>query len=730
MKYILSLYELHKIQDYLISHSLTLNDKNIEYLAQLPYQDLSLTLSLSSIQKKSFDSLFLEKIKAYILRGTGVVDIDLKEKKALENLFSISFTQEFTEKEVKYIKNLNINSNFFDLNFLLNISTNQLNSKQILDVKNIDSCINYLLTLSSLEDFDLSIFPKSIIQNETFQLTLINRFPKSINFFYINSKDILLFLEKNKENTKLLIDLWNYFLENFNDIKNNNNNNSYFFQLNQQLVEKAEELKYNTLLYPKNNNQNNFNIQILEEEYNINKEAYNRTMAYHQKIIRFYQKNIFQNPENISYFFNKPISIQTLKLFNPIIFKKDFVLDYLLKNNICLDEFLDKIPIQIPQSIQNSLFISLLFQNLTFDEPKIKDKILKKRISFLTKTSCMNEYDLISILDSILEYQKNKKLFSPFILQEFMTKNSIFIQNSKVFQHFFYLNPLFLFSYIPESEKKNEELYISFLTLLRQEYNSCNLSSVEISQYKNSIFSSSFVNLVLNSKNENLISLATSFFSFFEIENCPKSFKTHVPYLLNALTQKEILHLYPKQFLIKFQKLQLLEEDYICIFNQPRSFELFNIHNGSIYSLLPLKLKNNYFITLKYIQSVHNKTHQYTIHQSELNTAFANISKNFLKNPYFILESFKIDPFCITFADSSLWSNLDFISNILCHLDSLSDTIKEKKTYLSYFPENIQKFFAKHNIDKNYADSFYSLIIKAQLSQELQPKKVTRSLKI
>lgn len=149
-----------------------------------------------------------------------------------------------------------------------------------------------------------------------------------------------------------------------------------------------------------------------------------------------------------------------------------------------------------------------------------------------------------------------------------------------------------------------------------------------------------------------------------------------------------------------------------------------------LFTLLPPTLKNNYFISLQYIQSIHQSTRQYTHHHVELTSGFKNIPPQFLKDPYFISEAFKIEPFCITFADPSLWNNPQFIINILHSLDFAYETPKERETYLSYFPENIQNFFSKHKIDRNYADSFYSLMMKAQLSEELQPKTTTKSLKI
>jgi hypothetical protein len=608
-----------------------------------------------------------------------------------------------------------------------------------LDVHHIDSCINYIKSLSSFKNFDISLFPKKTIQNETFQFAIIKKFPESIDLFYSKPQDILLFLEQNKNQPILLFRLWEhfskkkYFFENENTIKKNQN--SYFVEMSRFLLEHITEFKYQALTNPQNNfqekiDQSFLDIKELEIEHKKNLMIIQKKIQGYKKIIAFYEKNFFHNEENIVCFFPLSIqSIQALKLFNPLIFQKDSVLNFLFVNKICLDELLDKFPLQIPKHIQNSLFNALLFENLNTD-PKENHKILRKRISFLTQTSCMNEKDLIAILDYLQQSQKSKKLFEPFILQEFIKQNPIFIQNPNIFEHFFPLNPLFLFSKIPENQKQNENFYIDYLFALKKEENKNNISSVEFSQYKNMIFSPDFVNIVVQAQNQSLISLATSFFDFFQIENCPISFKTHAPYLLNALQKKEIDNLSHKEFLLTFQKLQLSQNDYISLFQSPNACDLLSIHKGAIYSLLPSKLKNNYFISLQYIQSVHQSTRQYISHHAELTSSFKNIPQQFLKDPYFISEAFKIEPFCITFADPLLWNNPQFIINILHSFDSSYDTPKERETYLSYFPENIQNFFSKHKIERNYADSFYSLMMKAQLSQELQPKIKTKSLKL
>lgn len=592
MKYILFNYELLKIQQYFKQYLEQIHSQNIQSLVQSPYLDLSLIFSLEAIQKKSFDSSFLEKIEAYILRGTGIVEVDLEEKNELESLLGISFTHEFTEKEVKKIKNITLNSTFFNSNLLQNEQNTQLFLQSTLDVNHIDSCINYIQSLSSFKNFDISLFPKKIIQNKTFQLAIIKKFPESIDFFYSTSQDILLFLEENKNKPILLIQLWEhlskkeYFFENENTIKKNQN--THFAEMSRYLLENIEEFKYQAFT----NRQDNFQEKIdrslfyfkeLEIEHKKNLMILQKKIQGYKKIIAFYEKNVFHNEENIFHFFPLTIqSIQTLKLFNPLIFQKDSVLNDLFSNKICLDEILDKFPLQILNHIQNSLFNALLFENLKTD-PKENHKILKKRISFLTQTSCMNEKNLISILDYLQQSQKNKKLFVPFILQEFINKNPIFIQNSNVFEHFFALNPLFLFSQIPENQKQNDKLYVDYLLALKREENKNNISSNEFSQYKNMIFSPNFVDIVVQSQNQNLISLATSFFDFFQIENCPKSFKTHAPYLLTALQKKEIDNLSTKEFLLKIQKLQLSQDDYIALFHSPNACDLLFIHRGAIY---------------------------------------------------------------------------------------------------------------------------------------------------
>ena len=105
MKYQLSHKEIKKIQEYLIDDIQKINQKNIEQLAQSPYEDLSVILSLEDLENQEINNNLKEKIAAYVLRGKGIIEIDDIEKSQIESLLNISLKKnEWIQKSVKKIE--------------------------------------------------------------------------------------------------------------------------------------------------------------------------------------------------------------------------------------------------------------------------------------------------------------------------------------------------------------------------------------------------------------------------------------------------------------------------------------------------------------------------------------------------------------------------------------------------------------------------------------------------
>lgn len=741
MKYQLSHKEIKKIQEYLIDDIQKINQKNIEQLAQSPYEDLSVILSLEDLENQEINNNLKEKIAAYVLRGKGIIEIDDIEKSQIESLLNISLKKnEWIQKSVKKIEKVDVK---ILQNYLPQNQEKLLETKKI-ELDNIQSYFSYMNSISSFEDLNFSKIPSEIIQDINFQEILVEKFPQSLNVLCKGHKEIMLFLYNHKDNIIILSKVWNYLEKNENFLKTEKElkeeQNKYFFELSHMMIRNVEEYKYNQMMnYHQNQNMQEIDsyqiIQKLKLDLKENMKKIHKKVKENQQIIEFYQMNIFQNEKNIHFFIeNHKISPKSFLLWNSSIFEKETVWNYIIKNEIDIHKILEKISVNLPENKKKEIFQYILFENMDFvnDIVDIKGE-LENRILFLTKTSWFNEKDLLEILP-YMERRFKQKLNGPskfheinhFIIEKLLLEKPILIENEKVLQQFFRFNPLFIFQKLTKEIEKNEDLYIDYLEDLKEKIKNHIISIEESNKYEKIIFTEDFFNQITQTQNAKLLELATSFFSFLQNEHCPKSFRTHIPYLMNAVQNKNYVSENTKEFKKIFQTL-FSEEDYKKLFQDLDACNLFDYHGGIVYECLPKELKNNVFITLSYFEKVENKLTNLVVNENRIHEFLETIPKNFFKNPYFVSEAFKINPSILKCVDSSLWENISFIMNILHTIDHSN----KPKNLINDLPNNIKMFFEVHKITENYEDSFYSNLLRTQLSEDLKMKKnVLKNTKI